>query len=259
MKLVVRNLCSGYSNKNVIDDICFEVNLGEVVAVIGRNGCGKSTLIKTIIGDVAKRSGEIICMNGKSQDVTSLSRKSKARLIAVVEQQLPDVAMSVKEYVALGRIPYNSLWTLGISHDDESRVSQALHWAGIDSIGDRFVNALSGGEKQLCALARVIVQDTPIVIMDEPTSSLDIANQLHVLRLINELRNNGRAVICVIHDLNAAMNIADRVVMMADGRVKAYGKPHDVMTEANLSAIMKADLDVVETKDGNMQIIVPRK
>lgn len=216
------------------------VEMGELVVVLGANGAGKSTLLRVITGLVPATGGTVRLFG---EGVADLARADIARKVAVVPQEA-DVAYGfrVREVVAMGRAPHQSGW-MNASPEDEKRVDAVLAEHDLAGLADRSARDLSGGEKKRVAIARAFCQDTPVVLLDEPTATLDVKHQLSLFELLlRRTKDKTLACVVVLHDLNLAAQFASRVVLMKDGRVLADGKVEEVMTWARLKEAFDADL-----------------
>lgn len=207
----------GYSD--AIKNICFQMNDGEFLAILGNNGVGKSTLLKCFNQILSPDSGNVLL---DDVDLLSMSTLEVAKRVAFVSQSVPNTKMTVHDVVMLGRRPYMR-W--GFTENDHSivhSVMERLHLIG--DIQGRFLNQLSGGERQKVMLARALAQQPKVLLLDEPTSSLDIRNQYQVLKIVRDIcHNDGLSAIMVIHDLNLALRFCDRFLLMREGEVYDYG------------------------------------
>ncbi|WP_307852584.1 heme ABC transporter ATP-binding protein [Glaciihabitans sp. dw_435] len=238
----------------LLDDVDISVASGSVTAIIGPNGAGKSTLLGILAGDIQPTTGSV----GLGADALgSISVADLARRRSVLLQQSA-VAFSytVREVVTMGRSAWRST---DDAADDEAIVESALEQTDIVQLAGRDVTTLSGGEQARAALARVIAQRSPIVLLDEPTAALDIAHQERVLELAGELAAAGGAVAIVMHDLDAAATHADHVVILERGRVVAAGPPADVMTSEILSRVYAHAIDVVEHPTTGHPLVIPAR
>ncbi|HEY8531453.1 MAG TPA: heme ABC transporter ATP-binding protein [Limnochorda sp.] len=233
--LAVRRVSAGYGDAAVLEDLSFEVQQGELVAVIGPNGSGKSTLLRTITGRVPLRRGEI-CLWGRP--LSSWSIRDLAKRVAVVAQEEPaPFALPVESVVAMGRTPHLGRFQRE-SETDWYLVRHAMEQAGVAHLAGRPFNALSAGERQRVILARALAQEPDLLLLDEPTSHLDIGHQVEVLDLLARLcREEQVTVVAVLHDLNLASLYAPRLVLLAGGRVLADGPPAQVLAEPVLGAV----------------------
>ncbi len=206
--------CNGLSVKSILRDISFKLNEGELTVILGKNGSGKTTLFRTLSGNMPF-SGEIR-INGK--DITLYSTKERSGLIAVMPQNLPVPDITLKRLVSFGRQPYTG-FSGRLSEDDNTAVDSAIEAVGLTDIVHRHLPLLSGGERRLSYFAMMLAQSTPILLCDEPTASLDTEHQKKILRLLTEQRSNGKTILCILHDVNQAIEIADRVLVLDKGRL----------------------------------------
>ncbi|OPX73294.1 MAG: Cobalamin import ATP-binding protein BtuD [Methanoregulaceae archaeon PtaU1.Bin059] len=226
MKLEVADLSFSYEDQRVLSGIDLEVGEGELVGVLGPNGCGKTTLIKCI--------NRILVPGGSvrfgGHDVARMGNTERARLFAYVPQALSvGMAMTVFESVLMGRRPHVR-W--GVGESDIGMVSAALERLKISHLAFRKVTKISGGERQKVVIARALVQDPSLLLLDEPTSALDIRHQLEVMQIIRSVVNQkGIGGLMAIHDLNLAGRYCDRVVVLHNGRVAGHGPPSGILTE----------------------------
>ncbi|MGX6601560.1 ABC transporter ATP-binding protein [Micromonosporaceae bacterium Da 78-11] len=236
----------------IVDGVDLDVAVGEWVTIIGPNGAGKSTALRAI-GGLLRFDGSVE-LNGIPVD--KLHRRERAKTIATVTQSpMVPPAMLVFDYVLLGRTPYIPL--LGReSTADLAAVDEVLAALDLAQFAGRRLDTLSGGERQRVFLARALTQGARILLLDEPTSALDIGHQQEVLELIDELRaDRGLTVLATMHDLSTAGEYADRMVLLADGRVVAAGTPRDVLTEANLAEHYRVRVRVISGQRG--PLVVP--
>jgi iron complex transport system ATP-binding protein len=242
--LKIENLSVDYGSRRVLHDVSLDVQSGEVVALIGPNGAGKSTLIRAVSGVIAIQSG-IVKTNG--DDFSTLDPMKRAKYMAVVPQavSLPP-AFTVWETVLLGRTPY--LGFLGQpSKHDEDIARGALERVSAGEFAERRVGELSGGEAQRILLARALCQSTPILLLDEPTTHLDLQYQVNFLQLVHELaHHNHLAILVALHDLNLAAQYADRVALLVGGKINAVGSPREVLTAELISQAYCLPVQVVE-------------
>lgn len=218
MKLEIKNLCFSYPRKDVVKDFSLSVESGECVAVLGMNGVGKSTMLKCVNKILRPKSGEILIdgINVGSMNDTELATK-----IGYVSQNCEFADATVFDSVLVGRKPYIK-WD--VTAEDLRIVQEVLHVMSMEDYATRQVNELSGGERQKVSIARALAQQTPVLLFDEPTSNLDIKNQIEVLDTIKRIvKEQNLSALVVIHDLNLALRFADRFVMMKDGQVYSSG------------------------------------
>lgn len=234
MKLIIEDLRFGYrGNTEVLHGVDCRIPEGKLVCIVGPNGCGKTTLIKCINRIHTPRSGQIL-LDG--QELTKVAPEKIARLIGYVPQvSQGGIGGTVIDFVLLGRRQYLN-WRL--RREDLESVLGVLERLDILDLADRDYPTLSGGQRQKVLMARALLQETPVYIFDEPTSSLDIKNQLEILNLARELvdREN-KTVLMALHDLNLALHYADEVILMCDGRIVAQGPVKQVLTEDRIEAV----------------------
>ncbi len=258
--LKIDGLSVSYGTRRVLHNVSLEVNSGEVLALIGPNGAGKSTLVRAVSGVVPVESGSIRS-NGSghpSVDLLSLPPMQRARSLAVVPQavSLPP-AFTVWETVLMGRTP--CLNFLGqVSAKDEMIARLALQKVDALALSERRVGELSGGEQQRVLLARALAQSTPILLLDEPTSNLDLHYQVSFMETVSALAHQDNlAVLVALHDLNLAARYADRVALLVDGEIKAAGSPRQVLTPELISAAYHLPVQVIPHPFADVPLILP--
>lgn len=227
-----------------LDGVSLDVPAGAVTAVVGPNGSGKSSLVRALLARVPIAGGRVLV---DGEDARRLGAREVARRVAVVTQR-EELAfpLDVREYVRLGRLPHLSAWA-GASEADERVVDRALATAGVSGFDDRSTDALSGGEWQRVRIARALAQGGRTLVLDEPTTFLDIAHEMAVFELVHSLARAGHAVLLVSHQLNLVARFADRVVLLHAGRVAAAGTPAEVMDGPTLERVYEWPL--VVTRD----------
>jgi len=253
--LKVQSLSVRYGSQPVIYDLTLELQAGEILALVGPNGAGKSTLIRTISGIHTQSQGSIQ-VDGK--DLGRLPVMQRARYMAVVPQArgLPG-SFTVYQTVMIGRTPYLG-WLGHPSQTDHRAVQSALDQTHTRELADRRVGELSGGEQQRVLLARALAQDTSILLLDEPTTHLDLQHQSNLLNLVQTLcKEKNLAVMMVLHDLNLAGLYADRVALLSAGRLEAVGAPGKVLTSAVLSQIYRVPVHVIPHPDYGSPLVLP--
>ena len=237
------NLSVGYNGNPALSDVSFQLNPAEILALIGPNGSGKTTLINSACGVTAPTSGQVEI---DGQNVMGMNAQARARLIAVVPQaRVLPAAFSVWQVVMLGRTPY--LGWLGIpTTEDKELVERAISDVDLSAIAQRRIGELSGGEKQRVLLARALAQDTPYLLLDEPTAHLDIRYQHDFLELIRRLSTEKSLTILIsLHDLNQAFSIADRVALLSNGQLVAIGQPEEVMNAKMLVPVYGVAVEII--------------
>lgn len=238
-----------------LDDVSCAVERGQWVGLIGPNGAGKTTLLRVLAGLVALRGS--VQVEGES--TASLSRRHFARRVAYVPQSpsFPP-AMRAVDYVVLGRTPHLGYFGTEGTHDRDV-AHELLARLALESMADRLLEALSGGELQRLVLARALAQEATLLLLDEPTSALDVARRVEALELVDELRRErGLTVISAMHDLSLAGQFADRLLLLAGGRLVADGTPEQVLDATLLDRHFGASVEVLRSDDGEL-IVVPRR
>lgn len=255
--LVGQGLCVGYDDRIILDNVEFELAAGQLTVLLGPNGCGKSTLLKALARTLPTRQGTVL-LDG--QDIQAQPAKAVARRLGVLPQSptAPE-GMTVRELVALGRFPYQSLlrqW----SKADQAAVEKAMANADVSQFADRPVEALSGGQRQRCWIAMVLAQETELLLLDEPTTFLDLKVQVDLLELLKDLcTHHQRTLLVVLHDLNLAAAYADQLVMMRDGRIRYRGSPQAVFTERSLKEVFDLDAQVLADPQHGAPVCLPLK
>ncbi|HHX64423.1 MAG TPA: ABC transporter ATP-binding protein, partial [Chloroflexi bacterium] len=231
----IRNVVFRYTEDAppALDGICAQIPVGGITTILGPNGSGKSTLMHILLGLLRPQMGKIYLL-GREQK--SYTRRELSHLVGLVPQEEHvTFELNVFEYALLGRAPYLGMLALP-GDDDRSAAYRALESIGIDTLAHRPVPSLSGGERQLATVARALTQDPQVLLLDEPTSHLDLANARRILTILDVLKRGGRTIVCTTHDPNAAAAIADHVLLMRGGRVIAQGSVESVITSEQLSA-----------------------
>lgn len=250
-------LCAGYNGRQVLADVDFTVQDGSVTVLLGPNGSGKSTLLKTLARTLAPNAGKVL-LDGT--DIHRQSTRAVAQRLGILPQSpsAPD-GLTVRELVGLGRFPYQSLLRQWSRHD-EAAVEEAMAVADVVAFADRPVDALSGGQRQRCWIAMVLAQETELLLLDEPTTFLDLKVQVDLLELLVSLAHQqGRTLLVVLHDLNLAAAYADRLVMMKAGRILHDGTPEAVFTADNLKQVFDLDAQVIREPLAGRPVCVPVK
>ncbi|MCZ7415925.1 MULTISPECIES: ABC transporter ATP-binding protein [unclassified Streptomyces] len=253
--ITVDGVSFGYPGRPVLRGVDLRVAPGDLVALIGLNGCGKSTLLRLAAGLARPDRGRVLLGD---VDLARLGRRAAARRVALLHQSAPPVpGMTVRQLVRQGR--YAQRGALGMLREGEDAVvRRALADAGVERWAERPVDALSGGERQRVRLAMALAQDTRVLLLDEPTTYLDLRHQLEVLQTVVRLRaERGLTVVMVLHDLGHAARFAQRVVALRDGRVVADGAPEDVVTPGLLAEVLGVSGRVGRDPEGGWPVCYP--
>ena len=246
----IKNLCYHYTGgPDLLKDISFSLEPGQFLAILGNNGVGKSTLLKCF-NHILKPDNGAVLLDG--EDLLKKSAREVARRVAFVSQSVPNTQMTVHDVVMLGRRPYMK-W--GFTEEDHAMVHDAMHRLDVEDMRGRFLNQLSGGEKQKVMLARALAQQPKVLLLDEPTSALDIQNQYQVLKLVREICHQDKiAAIVVIHDLNLALRFCDRFLLLKDGCIYRDGD-RSVLDSTALKEVYGVTAKVVEMEGRHMVLV----
>lgn len=252
--ITVQDLNVALSEEPVLDEVSMTVESGELLGLIGPNGAGKTTLLRTIAGLIEPTTGTVRVADAAIRD---LSRREISRRIAVVPQQTnPSFTFSVRDIVAMGRTPYQT--RLGTADPNGTvAIESALELTNIASLADRPITDVSGGECQRVLIARALAQDTPVLLLDEPTASLDINYQLGTFSLITELIDSGKTAIAAIHDLGLAARYCDRLLLLSQGEVRAAGTPREVLEPERLRRVFDTAVAVHENPATGAPSVTP--
>jgi iron complex transport system ATP-binding protein len=253
MRLIVDNLAFGYRGRPVGNEVSFALESGEVLCLLGPNGAGKTTLFKTILRLLAPLAGTITI---DAEAIDRWSRRRLARVFGYVPQaQLGLFPFTVRDVVLMGRTAHIDLFATPSSRDLEV-AEEMLDLLGISHLADQPYTEVSGGERQITLVARALAQEPKILVMDEPTASLDFGNQVRVLSEIKALAGRGIAVILSTHDPDQAFLCAHGVAILHNGRLAHLGPPHEVITSENLRAIYGVDVEVRSVERGNGETLL---
>lgn len=253
--LSIEKLNFSWTDNHVLKDVSFHVKSNELVAILGVNGVGKSTLLKCINRILNPESGEIKI---NENNLNNFNLMQLAKQISYVPQSVrTSFSMNVFDVVLLGRRPH-IFWR--ISDKDRDIVSQTLKLFRLEDFAFRGFHKLSGGERQRVIIAKAVAQDPHLFLMDEPTSDLDLKNQIEVMKNMRELISNnsqGKSAIIAIHDINIAARFADRIILMHEGGILSVGKPEEVLTTENIEKVFSVTNEIIpKTKSNPMRVIV---
>ncbi|SDP72375.1 iron complex transport system ATP-binding protein [Pedococcus dokdonensis] len=254
-RLVAREVTLGYDDRVVVDRVSAELPHGQVTVIVGANACGKSTLLRGLARLLKPRGGEVL-LDGKS--IHGTPTKEVARTLGLLPQNpIAPEGVTVVDLVGRGRTPHQGRFRRW-SADDEAAVAHALEVTDTLDLADRVVDELSGGQRQRVWIAMALAQETDLLLLDEPTTYLDVAHQVEVLDLLRDLNaTRGTTVVMVLHELNLAARYADHLVAMRDGLVTAVGAPADVITREGVRAVFGMDCRVIPDPVSGTPMVVP--
>jgi iron complex transport system ATP-binding protein len=247
--LKITKLHSGYGKKEIVHGISFSVRRGELCCVIGANGCGKTTVLKSMLGLLSPTSGTVTVQDVETH---TMSVQERARHFAYIPQlHVPPFPFTVADVVILGRTPYLSSNAASVSLADKMIAWSAMKQLGIEGLAEEVYTELSGGQQQLVLIARALAQEPDVLVMDEPTASLDFGNQQLVLTRLRELTSSGMAILMVTHDPDHALFCADKVIVMEKGVIIEEGSPHSTITDDIMMRIYGTEVKVADVDLGD--------
>ena len=254
-QLLVENLTLGYGDHTVIEKLDLLVPPGKVTAIVGANACGKSTLLRSMSRLLTPRSGRVL-LDGT--EVHKTPAKQLARTLGLLPQSpITPEGITVADLVGRGRHPHQGLFSRWTREDDEA-VAAALEATETSALADRPVDELSGGQRQRVWIAMALAQQTDVLLLDEPTTFLDVSHQVEVLDLLTDLnRDRGTTIVMVLHDLNLAARYSDHLIALAGGNVHAAGEPAEVLTEDNVRAVFGLDSQVIIDPTSGRPLMLP--
>ncbi|WP_369275539.1 ABC transporter ATP-binding protein [Streptomyces sp. R11] len=253
-RLAAKGITVGYGARTVIEDLDVAIPSGVVTTIIGPNGCGKSTLLRTLSRLLKPTKGTVV-LDG--DDIARLRTRDVAKKLGLLPQApVAPEGLTVADLVARGRHPHQS-WLRQWSSDDAAVVERALAMTGVADLGDRPVDSLSGGQRQRVWISMTLAQGTDLLLLDEPTTYLDLAHAIDVLDLVDDLHESGCTVVMVLHDLNLATRYSDNLIVMRDGSILAQGHPRDVIAAELLHEAFGLRAMVIEDPAGDRPLIVP--
>jgi iron complex transport system ATP-binding protein len=253
--LAVENLTLGYADRTVIDGLDLVLPAGKITAIVGANACGKSTLLRSMSRLLPPRAGQVL-LDGKQ--VHRMPAKELARTLGLLPQSpIAPEGITVADLVGRGRNPHQRMFSRWTASDDAA-VAAALDATDTASLADRSVDELSGGQRQRVWIAMALAQQTDLLLLDEPTTFLDVSHQVEVLDLLTDLNHSrGTTIVMVLHDLNLAARYADHLIALAGGGVHAVGTPHEVLTEATVQAVFGLTSRVLEDPTSGRPMMLP--
>lgn len=244
--ITLKNVCGGYGDKEILHDITLNLGPGKITALIGPNGCGKSTLLKTLVGINSFTAGEIWI---NDRNMKELKTTELAKSVAYLPQNKKTPDISVLRMVLHGRFAYLN-YPRKYSPEDIRIAREALHWADLEELAEENVAHLSGGMQQKVYIAMALAQNADMILLDEPTTYLDVAQQLKLLDMARQLAGEGKGVVLVLHDLSQALRTADTVVLMQDGRVVRTGTSEELYESGRLQEVFGVQIERFRTKNG---------
>lgn len=254
-ELIGRQLTLAYDGAAIIDDLSLSIPAGKLTALVGPNGCGKSTLLRGISRLLKPRAGSVLL---DSHDIWKLPTKELAKRLGILPQgPVAPEGLTVHELVAQGRYPHQSMFQQW-SAEDERVTAEALAITGVGEFADRPVDTLSGGQRQRAWIAMTLAQDSEIILLDEPTTFLDLAYQIEVLDLLHDLNlHRGKTIVMVLHDLNQACRYADHLIALRGGRIVAQGSAEAVVTREMVRAVFGIECQVIPDPVAGTPLIIP--
>jgi iron complex transport system ATP-binding protein len=255
VRLAAEQLTLAYDDHVVVHDLDLQLTEGSFTAIVGPNGCGKSTLLRALGRLMRPTSGQVL-LDGRA--IARTPTREVAKVLGLLPQApIAPEGLTVADLVARGRHPHQS-WLRQWSRDDEAVVAEALAWTDMADLADRPVDALSGGQRQRAWISMALAQGTDLLLLDEPTTYLDLSHQIDVLELVGRLHaERGRTVVVVLHDLNLAARYAQRLVAMKDGELVASGTPDEVLTEQLLADVFELEARVLPDPVAGTPMVVP--
>ncbi len=255
MRIQVKDLCYAYGNHRVLEHISFEAGEGEFLSVLGPNGAGKSTLFRCILGLLTPNRGEIL-LDGRP--VSSLSPSALAQEIAYIPQSHdPVFHYSVFDMVLMGTTAQRGVFSPP-GREQRKLVEEVLHRLHLSHLRDRSYRTLSGGERQLVLIARAMAQRAKILLMDEPSASLDFGNRLCVMNTVKELCREGYCIIQITHDPEQAYFYSHRILALRGGRILAWGSPREIFDDHLISALYGVEVEVCNIKEDAYRVCIPK-
>ena len=244
--LEVKSLSAGYSDTHVLEHVDFRIPSGKVTVILGPNGCGKSTLLKALCGIIPADSGQVV-LDG--ENILTLPQRQLAQRVAYLAQsrQIPDI--TVERLVLHGRFPYLG-YPRRYRKEDYAIADAAMKTMGAAELADELVQNLSGGQRQKVYIAMALAQDTPVILLDEPTTYLDISHQLQLMQQARMLAAQGKTVAMIIHDLPHAFQTADHMILMQEGKIVADGTPEQIYASGMISSVFGVRLCRTGTEGG---------
>ena len=244
----LKNVCAGYDGKEILHNINTTFEKGKITVLLGPNGCGKSTLLKAIVRINPHSQGQILI---DEKEITNLQIADLAKKVAYLAQNRKAPDISVLKMVLHGRFAHLS-YPRRYRAKDMEIAKKSIEWAGLSDVSEEIVSKLSGGMQQNVYLAMALAQDTDAVLLDEPTTYLDIVHQLRLMEMARRLAKEGKAVVMILHDLSQALEIADHVVVLKEGKVLAQGTAEEVYENGSLEEAFGIKIEKIQTEGGRV-------
>ncbi len=254
-RLKTKQLTLGYDGKAIVNDLNITISTEKITVLVGANGCGKSTLLRGLARLLKPLKGTIY-LDGKA--INKLSTKSVAKCLAMLSQSpiVPE-GLTVRDLVARGRYPHQN-WLQQWSREDDRMVEEALEITEMTKMADRSLDSLSGGQRQRAWIAMTLAQDTEILLLDEPTTYLDLSHQIELLDLLHDLnQNRGKTIAMILHDLNLACRYADDLIAVKQGRIYAQGSPEKIVTKTMVRDVFNLDCQIIQDPLAGTPMCIP--
>ncbi|WP_028866197.1 Fe(3+) dicitrate ABC transporter ATP-binding protein FecE [Psychromonas aquimarina] len=252
--LHIENLSVNYTGKTVLKDLNLTIPKGKITALIGPNGCGKSTLLKAISGGLKSATGQVTLAG---RDLSRLNHKERARCLSILPQSpITPEGISVQQLVSFGRNPYLSQWGR-LSAEDDQKVQQVIHQTGLSELAQRPVDTLSGGQRQRAWIAMILAQDTEYILLDEPTTYLDLTHQIELMEMIRQMNKQGKTLVVVLHDLNQACRYCDHLIVMRQGQISAQDSPDKIFNSRLLKEVFELNAMIINDPVANKPMCIP--
>lgn len=254
-RLETKQLTLAYDSAPIIRNLNLAIPAQKITVLVGANGCGKSTLLRGLAKLLKPKSG-IVYLDGKN--ISQLKAKTVAKKLGMLPQSpVAPEGLTVRDLVAMGRYPYQS-WLQQWSEDDDKQVAEALEITTMTELADRPIDSLSGGQRQRAWIAMVLAQDTDILLLDEPTTFLDLSHQVELLDLLDELQSSkGKTIVMILHDLNLSCRYGDYLVAVQEGKVYAMGTPEQVMTEEMVRDVFNLECRIIPDPLADTPMCIP--
>lgn len=241
MSLSTHNLSVGYHDKAIVSQVNLTIPEGKIVALLGPNGCGKSTLLKAMARILIPMTGEV---HWKDKNLHKLPSKELAQQLALLPQTQPiPEGIKVKDLIAYGRSPYTGFWGR-LNKSDHAIIDNVMRETGVAELAEQLVSELSGGQRQRVWLAMTLAQDTPYLLLDEPTTYMDLSHQVELMHLLRVLNQTGKTVVTVLHDINQAARYCDHLIVMKQGQIITQGTPEEVLTKDMLKSVFDLNAQI---------------